>query len=261
MFRSYIAAAVLVVGSVSAQAALVMPNFADLPTGWTTDRYEPEAFANVGAYQGRGDVLGISISSEQGAANRGGQSAMFYNTQGRQHAISGGAGATLGAALFIETSWADSANGWVRSDMWGVMSDNSGVTDYPIIGFTNQGGTARYRVYDGDVTANGGWIDLTTTVNYGSWASFQMVYNGGYDLDYFIDGTLVYTDTTIGYGEASEGFSAVIMQAYNYADPTNFPTAVVADYTAHWSNVPEPTSLALVGLAIAGLTATRRRKV
>lgn len=261
MFRSYIAAAVLVAGTVSAQAALVMPNFADVPTGWSTDRYQPAAFANVGTYQGRNDVLGITISSAQSAANRGAQSAMFYNTQGMQHAITGGAGSTLGAALYMDDSWANSANGWVRSDMWGVMSDVLGVTDYPIIGFTNQGGNARYRVYDGDVSANGGWIDLATAVNYGSWTSFQMTYNGGYSMDFFIDGSLVYTDNTIGYGDASEGFSAVIMQAYNYGDPTNFPNAVVTDYTARWSNVPEPASLALFGLALAGLAATRRRKV
>lgn len=70
----------------------------------------------------------------------------------------------------------------------------------------------------------------------------------------------MYTDATIGYGEASEGFSAVIMQAYNFGDPTNFPTAKVADYTAHWSNIPEPTSLALIGLAMFGLVASRRKR-
>lgn len=260
MFKSIFSAAVLTVAVAGAQAALVIPNFADVPTGWSTDRYAPASFANVGSFQGRDNVLGIGISSAQNAANRGAQSAMFYNTQGDQHAISGGAGSTLGAALYIDTSWRDAANGWVRSDMWGVMSDSFGITDYPIIGFTNQDGNARYRVYDGDVLANGGWIDINTTVAFGSWTAFQMVYNGGYSLDYFIDGALVYTDNTIGYGEPTEGFSAVIMQAYNYGDPAKFPNAVVADYTAHWSNIPEPATLALFGLALAGLAVTRRRK-
>lgn len=260
MFRSFLPLAILAIAALNAQAAPLMPNFADVPTGWTTDRYEPNTFANVGTFQGRDNVLGIGINSAQSAANRGGQSSMFYNTQGRQHAITGGAGSSLGAALYIDTSWSDSANGWVRSDMWGVMSDvPNGITDYPIIGFTNQDGNARYRVYDGD-TANG-WIDLATAVTFGAWTSFDMVYNGGVSMDYFVDGALVYTDNTIGFGDTSEGFSGVIMQAYNFGDSTNFPNAVANDYTAHWSNVPEPASLALFGLALAGLAVSRRRKV
>lgn len=129
-------------------AADLMPDFASVPTGWTTDRYDPASFSNVGTYQGRNNVLGIGIDRAGKLANRGGAyQSTFYNTQGRQHAVTGGAGSFLAADLYIPDSWRDAvANGNVRTDMWGVMQNAVPVvpvvTAYPIIGFTNYGGAA-----------------------------------------------------------------------------------------------------------------------
>ena len=84
----------------AAQAAPIMPDFSTVPAGWTTDRYAPNSFANVGTYQGRNDVLGIGISSADSLPNRpAGFQSSFYNTQGKAHAAAGGAGSVLSADL------------------------------------------------------------------------------------------------------------------------------------------------------------------
>src|SRR5262249_32383322 len=82
----------------AASATELMPGFANVPTGWTTDRYNPDSFSNVGSYAGRNDVLGIGIGPNGAAANRpAGQSSQFYDTQGMQHAVSGGTGDSISA--------------------------------------------------------------------------------------------------------------------------------------------------------------------
>lgn len=242
----------------SAFAAAVMPDFAAIPAGWVTDRYEPHSFSNVGTALGRSNVLGIEISSAEGLTSRpSGYQTTFYNTQGRQHAITGGAGSILSADLYVPQSWSLESNGTVRTDMWGVMTDGTSVSDYPIIGFTNFGGTARYRLWDGD-TVNG-WVDLATQVTYDAWTAFAIEFTGS-SYVYSIDGNAVYTDNTIN---GTTGFQAVIMQAYNFYGDPSLGSVTPIGYTAHWSNtapVPLPPAVWLLASSILGLVGIARHR-
>jgi hypothetical protein len=235
--------------------AELMPSFTTAPSGWFTDRYAPASFTNVGAYQGKDNVLGISISAAQAYNNRPpAYQYTFYNTQGDQYALHSTGQNSISAELYIPSAWDDAARGNVRTDMWGVMTNGTGVSAYPIIGFTNYGGAPRLRVWDEDAPA--GWVDLADPVLYNRWNTFQITLTNT-TFDFFANGTKVYSDTTIN---GSEGFDAVIMQAYNFGGDPSLSGAVPTDYTAHWANVPEPGTGFLMGTALLGLVGILRRR-
>jgi len=141
--------------------------------------------------------------------------------------------------------------------MWATATSNvafTTVSAFPIVGFTNFGGAARFRGWNGS-----GWIDFTSTVNFGAWNTLEMSFDANTDLlTYLVNGVAAgsFSDNV------STGVANVMYQAFNFNDPALGVSGNPA-FDANWSNtavIPEPSTYALMVTGISFLAAAARRR-
>jgi len=240
----------------------VSPNLATtVPSQFYTDRYAPTIFQLANGVHGRNDVLQLQAGTD--AANRpNGQQGAFYNTQGMKTDVNTTGSWLFQSDLYVLGAWGSANNGYVRTDIWATATDDVGFSNpshYPIVGFTNYGGAARFRGWD---VNGGGWQDYTNTINYNSWNTLGMGFNAGTNtFSYYVNGALA--GSVVG-SNTSTGVANVMYQSYNFNDPA-LQISGNPNETVNWSNtsssvVPEPSTYALMAFGLAGLFAARRKR-
>lgn len=215
---------------------------------WYTDRYAPAGFTAPVSFLGD-NRLKQTISSADSAANRPSSfSGAFYNTQGRKYDLNPQV-THMSIDLYIPSDWG--SNGERGAGFWGTaFNPSNAVSAYPIIEFTSnsdEASGARFRAWD----SNTGWVSMGLPTGFS--------YNQFYTLDIALTGSqFVYTvgdlSTSVG-ANGSTSIGNVILQGYNSTSGR--------DYDIYWDNfqaVPEPTSMAAIGMGILALARKRRKK-
>jgi len=223
------------------------------PSAWSVGRFPPRVWSTTANSLGRFDVLNIGVDALDGSSTRPPAfSANFYNIQGREISFPSpqGAGVTIAGSLYIPASWnsSNSADPVLnrRSELLVTYTPlaNDGLCPpasdecfyYGAIGFSSAqitdqlvgGGPPRIRILKKGIAD--GWINLTTPFLTDAWNDMCVSFTGT-TLEYFLNGNLVFTDTTLVPIDPSQGpptrARSLSVENYNFG----------STFDARWSDL------------------------
>jgi uncharacterized repeat protein (TIGR01451 family) len=210
------------------------------PNDWSIDRFAPRVFSTAPQVLGRVNVLTIGMDAADGPTTRPPAfTGNFYNIQGRHINFPSvqTAGTTVAGSLFIPAAWNTSTlaspSDNRRSELLVQLTPQ--LTDacipagdciyFGAIGFSNAqvldqlagGGPPRIRILKKGV--GDGWIDLTTPFVSNAWNDFCVAFTGP-TLEYYLNGALVFTDTSLVAPDPTAGaptrVRSATVESYNF---------------------------------------------
>ncbi|HTK39675.1 MAG TPA: Ig-like domain-containing protein [Patescibacteria group bacterium] len=186
---------------------------------WSVDRATPSGGYSVGSFGGRDNALNIGVD----VTNRS-TLGSFYYTEGLKKDLTGST--AVKADLYVDSAWNTIPT---RAGLWGVGSDGTNVSAYPIVEYTtnnaDMSGYTGWRTFNDET---GVWTEVSAPVHTDGWNTVAVEYNSSTtNFDYVINGTDVGSNAATG----SNSLSAVILNQYNYGPTTG------SNYDVHWSNL------------------------
>lgn len=229
-----ICSAIAFLGINGAALAAVVDTFDTISADWTVDRTAPETWEST-VFDGDNRLKhGVGPSSVSNT---------WYAYKGKSLLTPGAT--EVSVDLYVPTP---TVNQDMSLSIWANGTD--GTSDqlaWPVVGFrASPDGSAVWKVFNDE---SGAWDTLTDTAAFNTWYTLGIGLDGG-NIVYTINGDVVFTDTVVD--PAVDSFKNVILQAYDFGTE--------GGYYAYWDNlstVPEPATLALLGLG--GLLLRKRK--
>lgn len=115
-------------------ASIIMPEFSAVSINWAVDPSVPAGFGDVSTFEGRADILGITISTPDGLGVRPAPyESSIQDIQASGYALWGGRESLITAELFVGSSAPSfSGSGLYRKDVWGIMIDGTDIGDFMV---------------------------------------------------------------------------------------------------------------------------------
>jgi len=202
------------------------------PGDWFPDRAAPAGFDNIGEFEGRANVLRLSIDPSMRSENE------FENHQGVRQDISA-ALPQAGDAFLRGDLWVPGSDQWqagtdedyVNTGIWvSTIGENGEISGYPILHFTSEGGQARLKAWD---PVDGQWVDLRQAgdlIEPDGWNTFDLRMKPAEGmLEYVLNGQTVWSRALPeGSGEDYAKLKDVFLQGYNNGQ---------TGFEAYWSSL------------------------